>query len=515
MLKLNFKAQMKNLASHIEQFFVRSEAWMIWVILLIAANMQTIGLPPHTWGQFIGAFFTLVALFSPFIIFEGIKKFLQTRLPKSQYIGVWLLIHASYASVLFSYGESMTSSVDRHIQQDYINLVCYYVIALPVVLEFNRLYLKPNQHLFGNRKINLDLVISIGLLVWAFFLSLLITSDYESFIQTHLVDFSINFYQVVHRLPILFATTTQIYLIFMSGFLFFWLNRHFLIPRLLKRHGIIVYIMSSLATLFVLYPIIGQIILNFPLQRLIPVFLPSETSYIFHIANLGFPFMILAVSLPIILVIQWFQQHHQIVSLEKQQVQTELDLLKQQINPHFFFNTLNNLYALSRKKSEQTPEVILQLSELMRYVIYKGQESEVNLSDEIKYIKDYLDLQQIRLHQSIDLKIDEQIDSPHQKIAPLLLITFVENAFKHGIEPAERETFLSISIRATESKIQFSCINSYESIGDNQPGIGLDNLKRRLELIYPNQHQLTTQKENNIYKAVLTLQVHETKSIDR
>lgn len=140
--------------------------------------------------------------------------------------------------------------------------------------------------------------------------------------------------------------------------------------------------------------------------------------------NGGFPVLIILLSAPVLVALQWYEQDNQIVNLQKEKSETELNFLKQQINPHFFFNTLNNLYALSITKDQQTPEVILQLSELMRYVIYKGKEESVSLKEEIKYIEDYIQLQQIRLHKQLDFQFDKTMINGEQS-NPATLIHYL------------------------------------------------------------------------------------------
>ncbi len=213
------------------------------------------------------------------------------------------------------------------------------------------------------------------------------------------------------------------------------------------------------------------------------------------------------VSVPVIVAMQWFEQNSQIANLEKEKSATELNLLKQQINPHFFFNTLNNLYALSIVKDKQTPEVIMQLSELMRYVIYKGKEETVLLKEEIKYIEDYIQLQQIRLHKQLDFKFDKAITDEELRIPPLLFITFVENAFKHGIEPAENDCFLHLSLKSDGQQLVFICTNSLEEKNNAPAGIGLQNLKRRMALRFPNQQEIVVEEKDNHFKA--TLRIHD------
>jgi len=217
---------------------------------------------------------------------------------------------------------------------------------------------------------------------------------------------------------------------------------------------------------------------------------------------------VIVLSLPIITVIEWHRKSNQYTELEKENIATEIRLLKQQFDPHFFFNTLNNLYALSRKKSDQAPEVVLQLSELMHYVVYRGQDSHVSIDEEISYINDYISLQSLRLSKKCTITFNRDIDDDQRPIAPLLLIILVENAFKHGIELASQDCKLALDLQIVENKLVFSCINSVEEVSDEQmmtQGVGLNNLKRRLELLYPNQHQLTFSRTENEFSAQLLI----------
>lgn len=193
--------------------------------------------------------------------------------------------------------------------------------------------------------------------------------------------------------------------------------------------------------------------------------------------------------------------------LEKEKSQTELDLLKQQLNPHFFFNTLNNLYALSLQHSDKTSESILRLAELMRYTIYKGKEPRVKLAQEIGYIEDYIGLQQLRLKKKLDFSFEKEINDETACITPLLLIVFVENAFKHGVEQAEQAAHLRLYLRLNHQKLYFSCENSIEENTGNEGGIGLINLEKRLTLVYPGRYRLHTQRTPGLYTAELEIEL--------
>ena len=138
-------------------------------------------------------------------------------------------------------------------------------------------------------------------------------------------------------------------------------------------------------------------------------------------------------------------------------------------------------------------------------MIYKGKEETVQLKEEIRYIEDYIQLQQIRLHKKLDFKFEKDVDDEQLPIPPLLFITFVENAFKHGIEPAENDCFLHLSLKSDRQQLVFSCENSIEEKNMEPTGIGLKNLRRRMVLRFPDAHNLTTKEGENTYKTNLTL----------
>lgn len=276
----------------------------------------------------------------------------------------------------------------------------------------------------------------------------------------------------------------------------------------------VIYFLALVAVLVFLYPLITTLFLWLPINYMGEPLIPSVTANPFDWHNGRVVFGVMLLSLPVILMTQWHQNNSQLVQLEKDNIQTELSLLKQQIDPHFLFNTLNNLYALCRKKSALAPDVVLQLAELMRYVVYRGKESYVLCSEEAKYIEDYISLQSIRLHNHLALEVQVNIEEPQAKIPPLLLIILVENAFKHGIEPATQECFLKINLQISSDFILFTCENSVEYDDNSEDkvadlkmhfGVGLENLQRRLNLLYLDKHQLTLQPKSNSFMAKLKL----------
>ena len=209
-----------------------------------------------------------------------------------------------------------------------------------------------------------------------------------------------------------------------------------------------------------------------------------------------------------ILIMRWiFKQARMIIQLKNEKAKTELLHLKSQVNPHFFFNMLNNLYGLVNKDSKKAQQLILKLSDMMRYSIYEGQKEFVTLEEEIEYLKNYIELHQMRYHKKIDIEFDLDIQETGVRVMPLLFIILLENAFKHGVENLRKDAYVYLDMTTTENEIQFRIENNFDkSEVSKEAGIGLENLKRRLELVYPNQHSLSISKTDDVYKVLLTLQ---------
>ena len=207
------------------------------------------------------------------------------------------------------------------------------------------------------------------------------------------------------------------------------------------------------------------------------------------------------------LVFYWiFQYRKSIQKLKSDKLEAELMLLKNQINPHFFFNTLNNLYSLIKKDADAAQDYVLKLSDLMRFTIYDSGKEKVKLSDEIDYLINFIDLQTSRYHKEIDINFEKKIENTDTNIAPLLFINLLENAFKHGVEKATNDTFVYIELTQDNQKISFTVKNNFETDETSEhKGIGLANLKDRLNIIYPNAHQLCHKIEDNIYTATLEI----------
>ncbi|KAA5535700.1 sensor histidine kinase [Paenimyroides baculatum] len=189
--------------------------------------------------------------------------------------------------------------------------------------------------------------------------------------------------------------------------------------------------------------------------------------------------------------------------MKNEKLKAELMLLKSQVSPHFFFNTLNNLYGLVAKDSKKAQDLILKLSDMMRYSIYEGEKETVSLQEEIDFLKNYIELHKMRYRKEISVNFIYAVDE-NRKVVPLLFIILLENAFKHGVENLRKNAYIEMNLSTSENEICFSIENNYEK-AESQSGIGLKNLKRRLELIYPNQHELAFSITENEYQTQLIL----------
>lgn len=210
----------------------------------------------------------------------------------------------------------------------------------------------------------------------------------------------------------------------------------------------------------------------------------------------------------IILGLFWFiKQMITFFRLKNERAKTELLHLKSQVNPHFFFNTLNNLYGLVGTDTTKAQALILKLSDIMRYSIYEGEKEVVTLKAEVDYLKNYIELHKMRYHKPIDVKFVVNIEDDY-KVMPLLFIILLENAFKHGVENLRKNAYVHVDISTKNNHVIFEIENNFDTtLLNDGNGIGLNNLSRRLELVYPKKHVLSLSALDNVYKAKLTLQL--------
>ncbi len=192
-------------------------------------------------------------------------------------------------------------------------------------------------------------------------------------------------------------------------------------------------------------------------------------------------------------------------ALEKENLEQQLEYLKYQINPHFFMNTLNNIHALVDIDPEKAKDTILELSKMMRFVLYEGNKHGVPLTREFDFIRNYVTLMKLRYTDKVRISVDLPTEAPDKQIPPLMLITFIENAFKHGIS-YQHESFIDVKAAVEGGKLHFQCRNSKaDKPNEEKGGVGLANVKQRLHLLYDNNFTLNIQDEPDIYNVELII----------
>jgi two-component system LytT family sensor kinase len=285
----------------------------------------------------------------------------------------------------------------------------------------------------------------------------------------------------------------------------FYLNFLYFIPKFLDRKLYKFYTLALAISIIVFT--LGKYGLTISCKSLIEAHnngkMPSFWAYFIGSALTSIFFLFLSTALKF--GIDWFLNERVQRDLENQRLTAELAFLKSQINPHFLFNSLNSIYSLAYQKSDTTPEAILKLSEIMRYMLYESNDNKVDLAKELQYLQNYIDLQKIRFGNKafVDFKITGEVGS--QKIVPLLLIAFIENAFKHGVA-SDPSVPIKLFINLDGSKLHFYMENKkHMNNRDNEGGIGLNNVKRRLDLLYPGKYTLTIQDGTENYTCELSL----------
>jgi hypothetical protein len=230
-------------------------------------------------------------------------------------------------------------------------------------------------------------------------------------------------------------------------------------------------------------------------------------SYLFMTTTAGITSMI-------VLFKYWVKKQQEWMQSEKDKVTAELQLLKAQVHPHFLFNTLNNIYSFSLEHSPKTPGLILKLSSLLSYMLYDCKGVEVLLEKEIEVMKAYIDLEKERYGNKIEISLNIEGDIKDKYIAPLLLLPFLENAFKHGTSEQLEKPWLSMDIAVKQHAMQCKIVNSKnEVIPVSEKGIGIQNVKKRLQFLYPDKHELKLADEGDFFVASLTIKLIDYKMV--
>ena len=285
----------------------------------------------------------------------------------------------------------------------------------------------------------------------------------------------------------------------------FYLNYLVLIPRLLDKKKYRLYA-GMVLIIMVIYGL-GKYALALEFRPFVLDRVKGEelTFGWYFVSTIFTSLIFIFLSLVLQFTTDWFINERVQRDLENQRLTAELAFLKSQINPHFLFNSLNSIYSLAYQRSETTPGAILKLSEIMRYMLYECNDNKVDLAKELQYLQSYIDLQKIRFGKKVYVDFEIHGEITNQRIAPLLLIAFIENAFKHGVanNPASP---IKLMITVNEARLTFYMQNKKHMLNrDAAGGIGLNNVKRRLNLLYPDSYKLEIHDEADTYSCELSL----------
>jgi len=294
----------------------------------------------------------------------------------------------------------------------------------------------------------------------------------------------------------------------MPKLLFSYFIIYVIIPRLLKDNQRQVAVITQVTTAIVFTIILYRVIFRYYINPVVyhnlltsrPVF--HLLSILLAVMDIGF---VSGVAIAMKLLRIQLAGRIREKNLVKEKLEAELLFLRHQTNPHFLFNTLNNIYALARKRSEHTAEVVMRLSKLLRFMLYESKNDRITIADELKILDDYLALEKMR-YERLTVQFQKDIDNDSQTIAPLLLLPFVENAFKHGASESRFDSFIHIQVKLQQGLLTFNIENTKENdaapeIKDN---IGLRNVRRQLELMYK-QYDLQLQNKPHIFSVHLTI----------
>ncbi|MFI2742181.1 sensor histidine kinase [Zhouia sp. PK063] len=313
----------------------------------------------------------------------------------------------------------------------------------------------------------------------------------------------------------------EILIKFLINILLFYFNYSFLVPKLLLKNNKLGWYLLCCLGIVIIYIAFDSYFIGPPRRHEWLKNMPTPPDFPRHAGEMMhndwfntrrffMPFVVISIHFIVGTAIKiyddWTDNRKIKDQIENERVNSELQFLKAQLNPHFLFNSLNSIYSLSVKKSNDTADAILTLSELMRYMLYEANQNLVPLQKELEYIQHYIKLQHLRLSNSEAVSLNIYGNSRHKKIQPLLFISFIENAFKYGTD-FKGNTIVKIAITINDDHIHFYCSNIIGSYKKNliNSGVGLKNVQNRLQLLYPNAHELNITNNGKTFTVSLTL----------
>jgi len=287
------------------------------------------------------------------------------------------------------------------------------------------------------------------------------------------------------------------------------LNLFVFIPRFLNQKKYLIYSFLFLTSLF-LFSFFNQFLFDSFIDQILPDY--YFISYYSYLDILKFFLIFLVVTSLLHLSKEWFElneSRQNMILLEKEKIDAELKALSNQVNPHFLFNSLNVLYSLAIKNEKETPEAIIRLSDILRYVIYESNRETVDLISEVKLIDNFIELQQFRISPDADIQFEQKIEDEKFQIAPMMLLPLVENSYKHGIKGEVGKTYINMKLMQKGNEVAFLIENnkgqSSEPDESQSGGVGLNNIRSRLELIYPKNHTFEVEDGESLFSVKLKI----------
>ena len=473
--------------------------------ILLEAHVRFLSLRLSSTPLYLQINLQLLLVCLPFLIAHAIAFTQPLRLALMS----WLLGFIAYPILIYALGMLLPQFAHWHYLAPQGWALC--TAASLTWLISQRVVTQPSLNSKRlSSLISLDNVVLLTLMGWCFLMAG-VFNTHEDPLLNQPFDLIFDPSKVVSQFGqfITYFWQLGVYTAIVYGLYLF--NRYFLIRHLLAVHGVFLFVAVCVIVMLVLTPLLIAAVLSLPINDLphgVANLTPSGDQNIFSKFNYQFMLLFLVISTPIILAFERQQQHSKLNEVAKQQTQTELKLLQQQVNPHFLFNTLNNLYALTLTKSEQAPQLVLHLADLLRYTVYEGQKSSVPLAKELDYLKNFIELQKIRSANKCKFNLVWPNNFNALSITPLLLIIIVENAIKHGVEPATGEVEISIEVTINNNTLTLYCKNPISNqVANNDQGMGLANLQKRLQLLYPSKHSLINHKQDAMWQTTLTLEL--------
>lgn len=301
---------------------------------------------------------------------------------------------------------------------------------------------------------------------------------------------------------------------------------YFVIPRYLLKQkywptaGLVIILsiltagISSILSLTIIPAIRQGVMGNCP--ELLPFISPEVSVFLSLMAGLRGGLTVAGIAAAIKLMKYWYVKEQRNLQLQKENIEAQLQLLKAQVHPHFLFNTLNNIYSYTQKVSPTGSTLVMGLSDLLRYILHEGNKPLVSLDKELKMIDDYMLLEQIRYGDRLDINKEVPIEPMGLTIAPLLLLPFVENCFKHGTSQMLEQAWIRLAIDIEGNTLKMTLINAKIPVkDDNKPvsGLGISNVRKRLELLYPGLHELTIREEEDVFIVKLTVHLERDSAV--